>query len=81
MLVGRHRSSNAAGADQHATLDTLRIDGSGEMFGQSPAISLAEIPRREILSGSPLGGKSGLETFLTVEAGLVSSNAYPHEDS
>jgi hypothetical protein len=51
------------------------------MFGQSPAISLAEIPRREILSGSPLGGKSGLETFLTVEAGLVSSNAYPHEDS
>jgi len=81
MLVGRHGSSNAARADQHATLDTLRIDGSGEMFGQGPAISLAEIPRREILSGAPLCGKSELEAFLAVEAGLVSTNAYPHEDS
>jgi hypothetical protein len=81
MLIGRHGSPNAARADQHTTFDTLRIDGSGEMFGQDPAISLAEIPRREILSGAPLVGKSGLETLLAVEAGLVSSNAYPHEDS
>ena len=33
---------------------------------------------REVLRGAPLRGESGLEAFPAIEAGLVSTEAYPH---
>src|ERR1700675_1585920 len=81
MLIGRHGSSDSAGADQPTTFHTTRVEGRGKLVHYVLVVATMGIPRANIVDDMTPSGKSGFETFLTIEAELIRRESYTHDSS